>query len=150
MTTKTQDSMAVGTNETLDTIVAISTPPGRGGIGVVRLAGPSAIEVAERLVRVKHSLRAPEAHGRAYFCRVVDPEGYGWGDSRPAHDDEAVMNGAPGKSGSAGMTNKKKTKKEETWEIIGRRSTMRSSPCSMRHGAIPGTTWWRLLRMGRR
>ncbi len=95
--------MAVGTNETLDTIVAISTPPGRGGIGVVRLAGPSAIEVAERLVRVKHSLRAPEAHGRAYFCRVVDPEGYGWGDSRPAHDDEAVMNGAPGKSGSAGI-----------------------------------------------
>ncbi len=65
MTTKTQDSMAVGTNETVDTIVAISTPPGRGGIGVVRLAGPAAIEVAEQLVRVKHSLRAPEAHARA-------------------------------------------------------------------------------------
>ncbi len=25
-----------------DTIVAIATPPGRGGIGVVRLAGPEA------------------------------------------------------------------------------------------------------------
>ena len=25
-----------------DTIVAISTPPGRGGIGIVRLSGPDA------------------------------------------------------------------------------------------------------------
>jgi tRNA modification GTPase len=25
-----------------DTIVAISTPPGRGGIGIVRLSGPAA------------------------------------------------------------------------------------------------------------
>ena len=29
-----------------DTIVAIATPPGRGGIGVVRLSGPLAQEVA--------------------------------------------------------------------------------------------------------
>ena len=31
---------------TTDTIVAIATPPGRGGIGVVRLSGPSAMEIA--------------------------------------------------------------------------------------------------------
>ncbi|MBS1835185.1 MAG: hypothetical protein JST65_20870, partial [Acidobacteria bacterium] len=29
-----------------DTIVAISTPPGRGGIGVVRLSGPDAKVIA--------------------------------------------------------------------------------------------------------
>ena len=33
-----------------DTIVAIATPPGRGGIGVVRLSGPSALSVAARLI----------------------------------------------------------------------------------------------------
>lgn len=31
---------------TTDTIVAIATPPGRGGIGVVRLSGPSAASIA--------------------------------------------------------------------------------------------------------
>jgi tRNA modification GTPase len=57
---------------TVDTIVAVSTPPGRGGIGVVRLAGPAAVEIAERLLTLKHSLRVPEAHARARFARVID------------------------------------------------------------------------------
>ena len=35
---------------TSDTIVAIATPPGRGGIGVVRLSGPEAHAVARRLL----------------------------------------------------------------------------------------------------
>jgi tRNA modification GTPase len=34
-----------------DTIVALSTPPGRGGIGVVRLSGPDAPRIATALVR---------------------------------------------------------------------------------------------------
>jgi tRNA modification GTPase len=33
-----------------DTIVAIATPPGRGGIGVVRLSGPSAQTIARALI----------------------------------------------------------------------------------------------------
>lgn len=37
------------TNE--DTIVAIATPPGRGGVGVVRLSGDRAIEIASGLIR---------------------------------------------------------------------------------------------------
>jgi len=37
-----------------DTIVAVATPPGRGGIGVVRLSGPRAAEVACVLVRANH------------------------------------------------------------------------------------------------
>jgi tRNA modification GTPase len=35
---------------TADTIVAIATPPGRGGIGVVRLSGPEAHAVARQLI----------------------------------------------------------------------------------------------------
>lgn len=35
---------------TTDTIVAIATPPGRGGIGVVRLSGPAARAIAARLL----------------------------------------------------------------------------------------------------
>ncbi len=36
-----------------DTICAIATPSGEGGIGIVRLSGPQAIEVANRLVRLR-------------------------------------------------------------------------------------------------
>src|SRR6266550_4969182 len=35
---------------TSDTIVAIATPPGRGGIGVVRLSGPDARAIASGLI----------------------------------------------------------------------------------------------------
>jgi tRNA modification GTPase len=34
-----------------DTIVAVSTPPGRGGLGVVRLSGAEARSIAERILR---------------------------------------------------------------------------------------------------
>ena len=53
-----------------ETIAAISTPPGRGGIGIVRLSGPSAIAIAGRLVRLSEPLR----HAQARFTRVLDPE----------------------------------------------------------------------------
>ena len=36
-----------------DTIAAISTPPGRGGIGVVRISGPDARAVAEKILRLR-------------------------------------------------------------------------------------------------
>ncbi len=35
-----------------ETIVAISTPAGRGGLGVVRLSGPGSIEIATRLIKL--------------------------------------------------------------------------------------------------
>src|SRR3989441_7993346 len=35
---------------TTDTIVAIATPPGRGGIGVIRISGPDALPIARRLI----------------------------------------------------------------------------------------------------
>jgi tRNA modification GTPase len=37
-----------------DTIVAISTPAGRGGIGVVRLSGPDSLRIARHLLRPPH------------------------------------------------------------------------------------------------
>ena len=51
-----------------DTIVAISTPVGRGGIGVVRLSGPRAQEVVAPLLRLRHPLAA----GHARFGEVLD------------------------------------------------------------------------------
>jgi tRNA modification GTPase len=53
-----------------DTIVAIATPPGRGGIGVVRLAGPEARAIAGTMLRLKHELAA----GRAVFGEVIEPD----------------------------------------------------------------------------
>jgi tRNA modification GTPase len=56
-----------------DTIVAIATPPGRGGIGVVRLAGARALEIAAPMLRLKHELEP----GRAVFGELVDSWGAG-------------------------------------------------------------------------
>ncbi len=75
-----------------DTIAAISTPPGRGGIGIVRLSGPEAVSIASGLVR----LALPPEHARARFGRVLDPR---WNASRedaapgnvPLSIDEAVV-----------------------------------------------------------
>jgi tRNA modification GTPase len=54
-----------------DTIVAIATPPGRGGIGVVRLSGPDAQAIALPMLRLKHELEA----GHAVFGELVEPCG---------------------------------------------------------------------------
>jgi tRNA modification GTPase len=52
-----------------DTIVAVATPPGRGGIGVIRLAGPNAREIALPMLRLKHELEP----GKAIFGELVEP-----------------------------------------------------------------------------
>jgi tRNA modification GTPase len=46
---------------TTDTIVAIATPPGRGGIGVVRLSGRDAHKVARRLITHQGALEPRHA-----------------------------------------------------------------------------------------
>jgi tRNA modification GTPase len=51
-----------------DTIVAISTPPGRGGIGIVRLSGPDAVSIASPMLRLK----APLSHAQARFAEILD------------------------------------------------------------------------------
>jgi len=54
-----------------DTIVAIATPAGRGGIGIVRLSGADARAIANALVR----LRNPLAAGQARFGEIVGEQG---------------------------------------------------------------------------
>jgi len=55
-----------------DTIVAIATPPGRGGIGVVRLAGPEAHQSAEALGGIGAlALAAPQAAPLRDYLRGV-------------------------------------------------------------------------------
>lgn len=54
------------------TIAAIATPPGRGGVGIVRVSGPAASNILRALVpdwpdsQPSHALR---------LCRIQDPEG---------------------------------------------------------------------------
>jgi tRNA modification GTPase len=54
-----------------DTIVAISTPPGRGGIGIVRLSGPASRAIAEPLLKLRH----PLASAQARFAEILDSTG---------------------------------------------------------------------------
>lgn len=53
-----------------DTIIAISTPPGHGGIGIVRLSGADAVLITSSLVR----LAKPLIHTQAQLADVLDPE----------------------------------------------------------------------------
>jgi tRNA modification GTPase len=57
---------------TNDTIVAIATPAGRGGIGVVRISGPSAAAVASGLLQLDAPLRPRHAtFARTHGDQVV-------------------------------------------------------------------------------
>tara|TARA_R110002110_G_scaffold333755_2_gene544654 strand:- start:227951 stop:229330 length:1380 start_codon:yes stop_codon:yes gene_type:complete len=52
-----------------DTIAAVATAPGRGGIGIIRLSGPAARPIAERIA----STRLQPRH--AHFCTFRDAAG---------------------------------------------------------------------------
>lgn len=54
-----------------DTIVALSTPPGRSGIGVIRLSGAHALGLVRKLLRKDHF--APEAN-RVSLQTIFNPE----------------------------------------------------------------------------
>ncbi len=55
-----------------DTIAAISTPLGPGGIGIVRISGPQALAVAQRLFRRKGG-KAPLLSHRFYLGEIFHP-----------------------------------------------------------------------------
>ncbi|HUN85186.1 MAG TPA: tRNA uridine-5-carboxymethylaminomethyl(34) synthesis GTPase MnmE [Terracidiphilus sp.] len=59
----------------VETIAAVSTPPGRGGIGIVRLSGPDAASIAAQLV----THRQPMEHARARLADVLDSSDAGGG-----------------------------------------------------------------------
>lgn len=77
-----------------DTIVAIATPPGRGGLGVVRISGADAAAVAAQLL----SRRAPLEPRYATFTRLRQAATTAAGDSGPAGagiGDEVVATSFP-------------------------------------------------------
>jgi tRNA modification GTPase len=55
-----------------DTIVAIATPPGRGGLGVLRLSGSQAIEIVTSLIRFPNLPLETQRATPGEFC---DPQG---------------------------------------------------------------------------
>ena len=70
-----------------DTIAAISAPPGRGGIGIVRLSGPQAASIAVQLVQ----LIQPLEHARARLAWVLDSANLDSSDAEAARIDEALV-----------------------------------------------------------
>ncbi|EGQ1733413.1 tRNA uridine-5-carboxymethylaminomethyl(34) synthesis GTPase MnmE [Staphylococcus pseudintermedius] len=59
--------------EQLDTITSISTPMGEGAIGIVRLSGHDAVEIADKLYKGKHLLKDVPTHTINYG-HIIDPE----------------------------------------------------------------------------
>ena len=45
-----------------DSICAVATPPGRGGVGIIRISGPKALEIAEKILRFTPTPR------HAHYC----------------------------------------------------------------------------------
>jgi len=56
-----------------ETIVAIATPPGMGGIGVVRLSGPAALRIVSELFQAKDGTRPKEWPSHTvHYGHVID------------------------------------------------------------------------------
>lgn len=53
-----------------DTIAAIATPPGEGGIAIVRVSGPQCFEIADRIFRCRGAKPSERAGGTFVFGRV--------------------------------------------------------------------------------
>lgn len=60
---------------TNDTIAAISTPPGQGGIGIVRLSGQDAIRIADRIfISPKGKKLSVTPSHRIVYGHITDPD----------------------------------------------------------------------------
>jgi len=49
-----------------DTIAAISTPLGEGGIGIIRVSGPEALQITSRIFKAKRGIKSFESHKMVY------------------------------------------------------------------------------------
>lgn len=56
-----------------DTITAVATPMGEGGIAVIRISGPESIAIADRIYQGKHSLRDVPSH-TVHYGYIVHPK----------------------------------------------------------------------------
>ncbi len=61
-------------NPGADTIAAIATPPGEGGIAVIRVSGDRALEYSASVFSGREDLRSARSH-TAHFGRVLDTDG---------------------------------------------------------------------------
>jgi len=92
-----------------DTIVAIATPTGRGGIGVVRLAGAEACSIALSMLRLKHDLEP----GRAVLGELVEPCGPG----RPAREGFSI-DPASKRAGAPAPHNQSQSQSQRIDEVV--------------------------------
>jgi tRNA modification GTPase len=58
--------------QSIDTIVAISTPPGRGAIGIIRLSGPGSFDIARTLFRTAKGTSL-DSSNHAYVGQIAAP-----------------------------------------------------------------------------
>ncbi|MBH0180122.1 MAG: tRNA uridine-5-carboxymethylaminomethyl(34) synthesis GTPase MnmE [Nitrospira sp.] len=64
-----------------DTICAIATPAGEGGIGIVRISGPRTLSIAEKIVRLRSGLLLKTVSSHTlHLADILAPE-------QPAHSD---------------------------------------------------------------
>ena len=57
-----------------DTIAAISTPVGQGGIGIVRISGPLSLEIADRIFRPrKADIPSTARHASLLYGHIINP-----------------------------------------------------------------------------
>lgn len=55
-----------------DTIAAISTAVGEGGIAIIRVSGPDSVREVERIFKSKNKLTQVESH-TVHYGHIVDP-----------------------------------------------------------------------------
>ena len=57
-----------------DTIIAISTPPGWGGLGIIRLSGKDALAIARRIFHQRGEKKEPFRPRSPVFGEIIDPD----------------------------------------------------------------------------
>ena len=57
-----------------DTIAAISTPPGEGGIGIVRLSGDEALEIAEKVYKLGDKKLSDQPSHTIHYGNIYHPK----------------------------------------------------------------------------
>jgi len=55
-----------------DTIAAVATPAGQAGIGIVRMSGPEARKIADKIFKPRNPVGAFQSH-RLYLGQLIDP-----------------------------------------------------------------------------
>jgi len=66
-----------------DTIAAVATPAGTGGIGIIKMSGPRSAEITARIFKPRNAVLPLKSH-RLYYGEIVDP------DTKQTHDEVLV------------------------------------------------------------